>query len=460
MNLVNFRNGVLLFTVGCYIVLNQGFMQLRIPPGAGAPLGELVLLIALLSINHMKVMPQFLRSIFFWPLLLWWVFGIARAAMAFPEYGFWALRDAAHVIESLYLYVGFAMAIKVDQIERVFRWLPKILLIVGLYSLLFPLREELRDFSPTVVAAAGEARTLFFQFQSTSLTALVAVAYLLIFRPRKDGPWVVLVAAIVTGLVAMLFQSRTVYLQIFALAMVLSVTHGRAFRRGSFVICILIGALIALPELGIDMKGRLGKTVDINFVLNHIMAIAGIAGEGTEGAASGNALRAFWWGQIWREVSANPMTLLFGVGYGEPLVNFQVGDVNVREPHNSYISIGARIGAVGLAAFLMITISLLRAWHRAYRECGRIGWKIGQNRLLVLFLYFLFTWIVATNQDTFEKPYHTIPFYFLWGVTLAYGHHLKHGAYRPVRKARTMRAAAPAGGGARPAPGGAVPRGK
>jgi hypothetical protein len=78
----------------------------------------------------------------------------------------------------------------------------------------------------------------------------------------------------------------------------------------------------------------------------------------------------------------------------------------------------------------------------------------------VLFLYFLFTWIVATNQDTFEKPYHTIPFYFLWGVTLAYGHHLKHGAYRPVRKARTMRAAAPAGGGARPAPGGAVPRGK
>ncbi|MDP6589149.1 MAG: hypothetical protein QF666_06865 [Alphaproteobacteria bacterium] len=286
-------------------------MQLRIPPGAGAPLGELVLLIALLSINHMKVMPQFLRSIFFWPLLLWWVFGIARAAMAFPEYGFWALRDAAHVIESLYLYVGFAMAIKVDQIERVFRWLPKILLIVGLYSLLFPLREELRDFSPTVVAAAGEARTLFFQFQSTSLTALVAVAYLLIFRPRKDGPWVVLVAAIVTGLVAMLFQSRTVYLQIFALAMVLSVTHGRAFRRGSIVICILIGALIALPELGIDMKGRLGKTVDINFVLNHIMAIAGIAGEGTEGAASGNALRAFWWGQIWREVSANPMTLLF-----------------------------------------------------------------------------------------------------------------------------------------------------
>ena len=453
MNLVLFRNGVLLFTVGCYIVLNQGFMQLRIPPGGGAPIGELVLLIALCTINHMKVMPQFVRSVFIWPLILWWVLGITRVVIAFPEHGFWAIRDAAHVIESLYLYVGFAMAIRTDQTERFFRWLPKILLIVGFYALLYPLREELAEYSPTLAAAAGEARTLFFRFQSVSLTALIAVAYLLIFQPKKEGFWVILVAAILTGLVAMLFQSRTVYLQIFALAMVLSITHGRAFRRGGIVICLLIGALIALPEMGIEFKGRLGKPVDINFVLNHIMAIAGISGEGTEGAASGNSLRAFWWGQIWREVTSNTQRLLFGIGYGEPLVNFQVGDVVVREPHNSYISIGARIGAVGLAAFLLITLNLLYIWHRAYRECGRIGWKVGQNRLLVLFLYFLFTYIVATNQDTFEKPYHSIPFYFMWGVTVAFSAHLKRGVYHPVQKVRVVRTAMPAGAEGHPAPG-------
>ncbi len=453
MNLVLFRNGVLLFTVGCYIVLNQGFMQLRIPPGGGAPIGELVLLIALCTINHMKVMPQFVRSVFIWPLILWWVLGITRVVIAFPEHGFWAIRDAAHVIESLYLYVGFAMAIKTDQTERFFRWLPKILLIIGFYSLLYPLRDQLAEYSPTLVAAAGEARTLFFRFQSVSLTALIAVAYLLIYQPKKAGFWVIIVAAVLTGLVAMLFQSRNVYLQIFALAMVLSITHGRAFRRGGIVICLLIAALIALPELGIEFKGRLGKPIDINFVMNHIMAIAGISGEGTEGAASGNSLRTFWWGQIWREVSSNSQRLLFGLGYGEPLVNFQVGDVIVREPHNSYISIGARIGAVGLAAFVLFTFNLLHIWHRAYRECGRIGWKVGQNRLLVLFLYFLFTYIVATNQDTFEKPYHSIPFYFMWGVTVAFSTHLKRGVYRPVQKMRVIRTAMPVGTDRHPAPG-------
>ena len=460
MNLVHFRNGVLLFTVGCYIVLNQGFMQLRIPQGGGAPFGELVLIIALCTINHMKVMPLFVRSVFIWPLILWWVLGFTRVVMAFPENGFWAIRDAAHVIESLFLYVGFAMAIQADQTERVFRWFPKILVIVGFYALLYPLRYELQAFSPTVVAAAGETRTLFFQFQSISLTSLIAVAYLFVYQPKKAGLWVILAATILTGSIAMLFQSRTVYLQIFAMTMILSITHGRAFRRVGMVICILIGALIALPELGVEIKGRLGKTVGIDFLLNHILAIAGISGEGTEGAASGNTLRAFWWGQIWREVSSNPMTLLFGVGYGEPLVNFQVGDVVVREPHNSYISIGARIGAVGLAAFALITISLIRAWHRAYRECGRIGWKVGQQRMLVMFLYFIFTYIVATNQDTFEKPYHTIPFYFLWGVTLAFSHNVNLGVYRPVQKVRVVRKPLPVDDGAHPAPGGLVPRGK
>ncbi len=457
MNLVKFRNGLLLFTVGCFIILNEGFMQLRIPPGSGgsgAPVGELVLIIALCSINHMKVMPQFMRSIFIWPLLLWWVLGIARAAAAFPEHGFWAIRDAAHVIESLYLYVGFAMAIKADQIERVFRWLPKILLIVGFYTLLYPFRDELREFSPTVVAAAGEARSLFFQFQGISLTALLAVAYLLIFQPRKAGPWVVLVAAILTGFVFMFFQSRTVYLQIFALSMVLSITHGRAFRRSGTVICILIAALMALPALGIEMKGRLGEVVSIEFVLNHIIAIVGVSGEGVEGAAAGLSLRTFWWLQIWRDVTSDTQKLLFGLGYGEPLVNFIGDGIVVREPHNSYISIFARIGVVGLAAYLMVAFLLLRAWRRAYVQCGRMGWKLGQDRLLLLLIFFLFTWIVATNQDTMERPYHTIPFYFMWGVTLAFGHNLKRGIYRPVQKVRAVRIGARAGGDAHPAPGG------
>ena len=59
---------------------------------------------------------------------MWWAFCIGRAILAVPEYGHSALRDASQALDSFYLIVGFTFARKSDNIERLFRWLPTLLI--------------------------------------------------------------------------------------------------------------------------------------------------------------------------------------------------------------------------------------------------------------------------------------------------------------------------------------------
>src|SRR5919197_6078709 len=125
LTLIGFRDNLLLLVIGLYLVLNYGFMQVRIPPGAdsGLPLGELVLLFSMMTINYGILLPRLSATVFLIPFLIWWVLGFSLVYSAVHEYGFWALRDANHVIESLFLIVGFAFASRPQFLERFFRWL-------------------------------------------------------------------------------------------------------------------------------------------------------------------------------------------------------------------------------------------------------------------------------------------------------------------------------------------------
>ena len=107
-----FRNNVVLITVLLYLLFNWGFMQLRIPPvaGGGLPVGEIVLLLSLMTINYTGVLGRLSLTVAMVPLGIWWTFGVGRALFDFGVHGTWALRDAAHVLESLFLLVGFVFA--------------------------------------------------------------------------------------------------------------------------------------------------------------------------------------------------------------------------------------------------------------------------------------------------------------------------------------------------------------
>lgn len=427
------RVELLLGTVALYLILNAGFMQVRIPPGGegSIPVAELVLILLLATTAHLRILPRFARAVFLLPFALWLALGLSRAAMGFLEHGFWALRDAVHVIESLFLYVGFAFALEPRNTERFFRWLKVVLLIGAIYGLGMPLRETLEQFSPSLTAAAGYERPIFFQYQAFYCVVLWATAYLLIFRPKGTGLLAFVVAGFLVAYLLIFYQSKTLYLQIFALVILFAVFRHKAFGKTALILVGGFAALAMLPVLELEIGSRFGEAVSLDLFYRHFLSGFGISDRGVESSAGGVYLRWAWWSNLFREVTQNAGRMLFGLGYGLPLLDFEEWGLEIREPHNSYVSIFSRIGFLGLAAFLWLHVVLMRRWVDAYKACKRMDWQVGRHRLLLLLSFFVILWIIAFTEDAFEKPFFTVPYYFFWGVVLAFAENLRHGVYVP-----------------------------
>jgi len=129
------REKILLGTIAGYLLLNQGFTQLRMPPvGPGIPIGEFVLAVSFLGVSIPKIVVRLNRVLWVLPFLIWWVYGIARALAGVPQYGPWALRDASQVIDSLFLVIGFALATNPAKLDRFFHWFYLVFFVGGVYA--------------------------------------------------------------------------------------------------------------------------------------------------------------------------------------------------------------------------------------------------------------------------------------------------------------------------------------
>jgi len=421
---LSLRNSITLLVIGAYLILNYGFMLVRIPPMAegGVPIGELLLLFWFcFLVKDLQWLPIFTNNIIFVPFLMWWALGFGRVLLAFPEYGMWTLRDATHVIESLFLWVGFVFAATPSAIDHLFVWIRRVLAVVCIYVLSYPWRESLGAFSPTITSATGLSKTVFFQYNSTGQLVLWEAVHRLI-RSSKG----ILIPGLLIAYVVGIFQARTIYLQVIAILLLLFWHRPKAFGKMGLALSAGLLGIILIVQSGIEIKGRMNENISLEFMVDHFYAIAGIESKGVVGAAKGVGQRLGWWKNIIERVTDSPGNFLFGLGYGFPLVNFHGGDgAVVREPHNSYLSTLGRIGILGIIFFTWMHVHLVRAWFRAYHLCRRVGYRLGQDRLFLLMVFFVLVWVNSLGEDAFEKPYLTIPYYFFWGVVLHYRLHLK-----------------------------------
>jgi hypothetical protein len=422
MSLLRIRAETILLIMGAYIVLNHGFMLLRVPPagGFGVPLGELIIMLfAATFLFELRRLPAFAFAAPLVPLTIWWSLGFARAFIDTEEHGMWALRDASHVIDSLFLWIGFVAAATPAFMDRFSSWLRTCLNIGVVYSLCYPFRESLAAISPKLSAPAGYTASLFFNYTSASLVPLTAAMRWIVDRSKIFGvPSLVLAGALIVYCIV-IFQMRTTYLQVLVLLTVLMAIQPRVALRMGTAMMFGIAALALLLVSGVEITGRLGEEFSLDFFTRHFAAIWGAKSEGIIGSASsGVDQRLAWWAEIWRNVNSSLPNFLFGLGYGIPLTDFSSNGVVVREPHNSLMSIIGRLGFVGLGAFVWFHLWLLRIWFRVYRWCERSGAVLWTNNMLILGVFFLLLWVYSLGEDAFEKPFNAIPYYFLWGVVL------------------------------------------
>lgn len=417
------RARIVLFLIAAYVILNHGFALVRFPPGsaAGVPTAELMVLLFMMTfVFDLRRLPSFAMVAPFAPLLLWWGLGAVQALRGLEEYGIWALRDASHLIDSLFLWIGFVVAASPEFFTRFSRWLRIVLNIGALYGLLFPFRELLAAYSPKITAPAGYTVAVFFNYISGSLIPLTAAMAWLVDRVRYLAlPAVVLAGALIVYIIV-IFQARITYLQVITLFFMLAILRPRDAARMSVGLLIGVSLLALLMASGIEISGRLGEKFSLDFLFEHFASIWGEPGQGmAASAADGVGLRIRWWTRIWNDTTSEIGSLLFGLGYGIPLTDFYTPEnAIVREPHNSFISQFARLGLTGLLAFLWVQLQLIRSWFRVYRNYERLGITIWRNNLLIMGTFFLMLAILSLGEDGFEKPFNAIPYYFFWGIIL------------------------------------------
>ncbi len=423
MDLLKLRANILLFIMGCYLVLNSGFMLVRFPPtGAiGVPVAEMLIAFFLATlIFELRWLKSFAVVAPVTLLIIWWGHGSLNAVLGLKAHGIWALRDASHMIDSMFIWIGFVVATVPGFLDKFSKALRIILIIGAIYFLGYPVQETLAALSPTITAPAGYSAPLFFNYTGGSIVPLTAAVKILVDRKSIFGLPAVLVAGGLIAFAVVILQQRSTYLQLIAVFAVLAFIRPRAVMHMSAGLLLACLVLLLILSTGIEITGRLGEKFSLDFMVKHFAAIWGEKGGGAiDSAASGVAQRLKWWGKIWDDVTAGPRPLLFGLGYGIPLTDFVNNEgAHVREPHNSTISTFARLGLIGLFCLFAIHALLVREWFRLYKFLRKSGDQIWANNMIILAVFFLSVWVYSLGEDAFEKPFSAVPYYFFWGVIL------------------------------------------
>jgi len=359
-----FRNNLLLMNFFLLLLLNVGYMHLRIPQvQIGIPISEWLLLLTLLTTANLRLLGRIRDPTLLFPYILWLSYGSILIIFGFFEHGIRAVRDGLPVIEALFLYAGFVFADDQRSVAALARWLPKVLAIGVVYCCLHAFKNVITDISPTVTGIQGQDVPLLIHFASTAMLMVVAAAYAL-DRYRQRNTWSYLVfAATAIALPLIFLPSRTLFLTISVLVAYFLASSSKNHIPG-IVSTIVIGTIIFLGLIALDFEStRLGLSNLTDYKALFIEIFPGM--ESAQSISSGTSTRLQWWSDIFEQLGSSWSHLVFGLGYGIPLTDLIVEqDVIVYTPHNTIVSVLGRGGLIAGLAFisLHLVIDSLEVW--------------------------------------------------------------------------------------------------
>jgi hypothetical protein len=287
---------------------------------------------------------------------------------------------------------------------------------------------EIAALSPKIPGASDQPIAIFAPFATASTMLLWGASFWIIqMQPGSEGRIRnALFAGFLVAFAVVVLQQRTTYMQLLAVGGLMFVFRPRALRLLGIAIPLLLVLLIVIAAFDLRIAGRLTQQISLSFFWDHLLSIFGTGQGSLASSAEGVDLRLGWWKRLYEKLTADEVTLITGLGYGIPLTNFSDAlGVTTREPHNSVISVVARLGLIGIVSWLWMQVELFRAAFRAYSGCLKARRTEAANFVLLCLAFVALTIGSCFGEDTFEKPYNSIPYYALWGFVLRIAYQLR-----------------------------------
>lgn len=407
--------GLLIFTLTGYALLNYGFENIAIHIAGIPVIVSYGMIYGCLALAFYNARHEFMQALTEPTMLaLFAILALAFCHLLFniPQYGLLAFRDCTMFIDGLFMILGLLWARRATTIGVMIKWLMVINVINMLYSFTFPWSERIMAWSP----ASGVFMDvpILGQYHTTDIYLLTGAVFCLglgryMMQRRR---WVMTVLAVIQLLGLAITQARASYVALFAFIILFAVIGER--KKSRILLGMVASALLLLvvaTSAGLQISGRIGP-VNVSFLADHLRSITGAKVT----AASTVQSRVDWTGEAMAHFYSSPIV---GVGFGMPLIDYvdeETGAV-VRFPHNSNISVLARLGAVGFVLWLLFHFSIVRRFVYAYTRRKDIDPQLYEF-ILWIFLMYLTVMIAALVEAPFEFPSSAVPLYFFTGLGL------------------------------------------
>jgi hypothetical protein len=414
----------LLLALTPYIILNYGFDNLTVGTGGlRLPVGELLMFLALASVV-LGSQRSFVHSILLDPpvacLSVLLLLTCAHLAVDVPRYGLYAVRDSSMFFEAACLILGVIWGRTRPNTQLLMRWLFVIFVLNLIYSYTFPWSDRIQAVSP--VSGVFHAVPLIGNYQMSALFLVLGALYCIWVGPSvvRWPRWtLVLLAVAQLGGLAIL-QVRAMYVGIVLVLVILLLLRdtkklvGLVSTLGLGFAGLLV-MLSAVSLTGTTLQGRMGP-VDFSFIEQHAKTVLALGDSNAR--MSHDVDRGDWYQEVWDRVRSSPSSLAVGVGFGQVLIDFENEQgIAVRQPHNSSLTVLARLGFVGLSIWLLF-IGLVIVRYVRFLRTPSIPAGVS-TFVLWLFLQFILTLLDASVQPSLEFSHGAIPFYFLLGLGFA-----------------------------------------
>jgi len=336
-----------------------------------------------------------------------------------PQYGFIAIRDSSLFLEGIFLFIGLHLSRNRQQIDIFLKSLFFIFLMSFLYSLSFPWRESVLASSPQ--SGILHPVPVVGYYRSTALFLLSGAFFNLWLSQyfSKWPRWVISIIVLAQLFAVVVFQVRSMYvgaILVFIIILILGKTR-KWFSIATLVI-ILVSLLISISVFTrIIIPGYRAPT-SISFLAQYAQSLLLIPGTPRVETINNRIDR---YKKVWERIISDRVNFMIGEGFGRPIVEQFDSEhmVIIRHPHNSHLSVFARLGLAGILLWLTFHLLIVQRFLRYLLLPSRMDPK-KRSIVLWLFVFYSLSLLITSVQGFLETSHGAIPFYVLTGFALGF----------------------------------------